>query len=99
MQQSIGQRLEQYTAQRPQEVLIVKVEVMGEFDEILIFKGYSGSLMRPTVPDPDVPILSAAAKIISIDRLRSPYNPQAPEYLQRDLTWETIQPLLNSPPT
>lgn len=95
MQNSTGKRLEQYTALRPQEVLLVTVEIADEQDEIAIFRGFSSSLMRPTAFDPDVPVLPDEAKIISIDRVASPYNPEAPHYLQQGLTWETIQPLLS----
>lgn len=91
---AIAQRLEQYTIKRPQEVLIINVEVDGEADEIAIFKGFSSSLMRPTAFDPDVPVLPDTAKIISIDRVASPYNPDQIRYIQQGLTWETIQPLL-----
>lgn len=94
MNNSIGQRLERYTAKRTKEVLIVAAEIAGEPDQIAIFKGYSSSLIRPTASDPDVPVLPDSANIISIDRVVSPYNPQAPRYLQQGLTWETIQPLL-----
>lgn len=95
MNDSIARRLEQYTVKRPHEVLIVKVEIDGELDEIAIFKGFSSSLMRPTAFDPEVPVLSEAAKIISIDRVSSPYNPDTPRYLQRGLSWETMQSLLS----
>ncbi len=95
MTYSIPQRLERYTAKRPHEVLIVTVEISGEADQIAIFKGFSSSLMRPTAFDPDVPVLPDDAKIISIDRVASPYNPAAPRYIQQGLTWETIQPLLS----
>ena len=94
MTDSIARRLEQYTTQRPEEVLLVRVEIDGEADEIAIFKGYSSSLMRSTAFDPDIPVLPDGAKIISIDRARSPLNPTAPDYIQQGLTWETIQPLL-----
>ncbi len=94
MSESIGRRLEQYTIKRPQEVLIVTAEIDGEEDQIAIFKGFSSSLMRPTSFDPDVPVLPAEAKIVRIDRVASPYNPNAPRYLQQGLTWETLQPLL-----
>jgi hypothetical protein len=90
----IGRRLEQYTIKRPQEVLIVTAEIAGEEDQIAIFKGFSSSLMRPTAFDPDVPLLPEEAKIVSIDRVASPYNPDAPHYLQQGLTWETMQQLL-----
>jgi hypothetical protein len=94
VEKSIGQRLEQYTIKRPQEVLLVEVEIAGEPDQIVIFKGFSSSLMRPTAFDPDVPILSEEAKIISIDRLASPYNPAKPRYIQQGLTLEEMEVLL-----
>lgn len=95
MNHAVGKRLEQYTAKRSHEVLIVTVEIEGEQDQIAIFKGFSSSLMRPTAFDPEVPVLPDEAKILSIDRVASPYNPQSPLYIQRGLTWETIQPLLS----
>ena len=51
--------------------------------------------MRPTSFDPDIPVLPPEAKIIRIDRVASPYNPDAPRYLQQGLTWEAMQPLLS----
>jgi hypothetical protein len=91
---SIGHRLEQYTIKRPQEVLIVHAEIEGEPDEITIFKGFSSSLVRPTAFDPEVPMLPETAQIIAIDRLKSPYTPQSPIYLEQGLTWEQMQVLL-----
>ncbi|BAY08437.1 DUF7734 family protein [Calothrix sp. NIES-2098] len=92
---SIGKRLEQYTAKRPQEVLLVNVEIDREEDTIAIFKGFSSSLMRPTAFDPDVPVLPDGAKILSIDRVATPYNPEAPRYIQQGLLWEEMQALLS----
>jgi hypothetical protein len=94
MSNSIGKRLEQYTVKRPQEVLLVTVEIDGEQDQIAIFKGFSSSLMRQTAFDPDVPVLPDTAKIISIDRLASPYTPEAPRYIEQALAWETMETLL-----
>ncbi len=90
----IVHRLEKYTTKRPQEVLIVKIELDGETDEIAIFKGFSSSLMRPTAFDPDIPVLPDSAKILEIDRLSSPYNPTKPDYIQQGLTWEMMEKLL-----
>ncbi|MCL1469466.1 hypothetical protein [Argonema antarcticum] len=95
MTDSLARRLEQYTSRRPQEVLIVTAEIAGEEDRVAIFKGYSSSLMRPTAFDPDVTVLPDEAKIIAIDRVASPYNPESPRYIEEGLTWETIQPLLS----
>jgi hypothetical protein len=91
----IGWRLEQYTLKRPQEVLLVKVEIGEETDEIAIFRGFSSSLVRSTPFDPDVPMLPEDVKVIAIDRLQGPYNPQSPRYLQRNLTLKDIQILLS----
>lgn len=94
MTKLIAQRLEQYTIKHPEEVLIVTAKIAGEEDQIAIFKGFSSSLMRSTAFDPDVPVLPAEAEIISIDRMASPYNPDAPRYLQQGLTWEMMEKLL-----
>jgi hypothetical protein len=94
VQSSISYRLEQYTLKRPQEVLIVAVEIEGEPDEIAIFKGFSSSLMSPTAFDPDIPVLPEAARVIAIDRLHGPFNPNSPRYIQQGLTWEEMQTLL-----
>ena len=95
MNSSISKRLEQYTAKRPQEVLILSVEIADEEDQIAIFKGFSSSLTRPTASDPDVPVLPDKAKIIKIDRVASPYNPETPRYIQQGLSWDNMQVLLS----
>lgn len=69
-------------------------DVAGVPDQVAVFKGFSSSLVHPTAFDPDVPVLPANATIVTIDRLHSPYLPDAPRYIQQGLTWETIQPLL-----
>ncbi len=94
MVQTPGARLEQYTLKHPQEVLLVTAEIAGEMDQVIIYKGYSSSLMRPTAADLEVPVLPATAQILSLDRLQGPYNPNQPRYLQQGLTWEDFQPLL-----
>jgi hypothetical protein len=95
MSDSIGKRLEQYTINKKQEVLLVTIEINGEEDQIAIFKGFSSSLMRPTAFDPDVPVLPDDAVILSIDRVVSPYNPDAVRYLQQGLSWESMRSLLS----
>ncbi len=68
---------------------------VGEMeDEVLVFKGFSSSLVNPTAFDPDVPVLPEGARIVAIARLRGPYNPQAPEYLEQGVTWETFEQVL-----
>lgn len=87
-------RLEQYTLKRPGEALLVTAQVDDELDEVLVFKGFSSSLVRPTAFDPDIPVLSETADILKIDRVHSPYVPNNPRYIQQDLTWDTMQQLL-----
>ena len=89
-------RLEQYTLKRPAEVLLVNAEVNGEPDQIMVFKGFSSSLMHSTEFDPDIPVLPEDATIISIDRVQSPYSPSDPKVIQADLTWELFVPLLEA---
>lgn len=91
---SASKRLEAYTLKKPQEVLIVEADIAGKSDRLIIFKGFSSSLMHPTAFDPDVPLLPKEAKIISIDRLRSPYNDNSPHYLQQGINWESMELLL-----
>ncbi len=95
MNNSVGKRLEQYTVKKSQEVLIITVEIDDEPDKIAVFKGFSSSLMRPTAYNPDIPVLPDTATIITIDRIASPYNPDSPRYLQKDISWEDMQVLLS----
>lgn len=89
------QRLENYTEKNPQEVLLVTLDIEGEEDQITIYKGFSSSLMRPTAHDPEVPMIPEVATIVSIDRIASPYEPNNPRYIQRGLTWESMESLLS----
>jgi hypothetical protein len=84
---SQGQQLETYSSQNPQEVLLVKLKIGDELDEVMIFKGFSSSLMRSTAFDPDVPVISDRAEILTIDRLSAPYNPNQPNYIQQAIAW------------
>ncbi|MEM1168163.1 MAG: hypothetical protein AAGJ08_03495 [Cyanobacteria bacterium P01_H01_bin.35] len=94
MNPNTAHRLEQYTIKRPNQVLIVKVLIDEQPDEIAIFKGFSSSLMQPTAFNPDIPVLPETAIIISVDIVASPYNPETPIYIQQGLTWEQMQSLL-----
>lgn len=85
-----GFRMEQYTLKHPKEVLIVTANIDGEPDQVAIFRGFSSSLMRPTAFDPDVPVLPASCEVIAIDRLKGPYNPAQPQYIEQGITWETM---------
>ena len=89
-----GFRLEQYTLRQPQLVLRVAAVIDGQEDEVLIFRGFSSSLMHPTAADPEVPVLPEAAEIQAIDVMVGPYNPAAPQYLHRGLSWGELLPML-----
>lgn len=91
---TLAQRLEQYTLNNPQEVLIVHVTYDNTEDQIAIFKGFSSSLMRPTAFDPDIPVLTPDAQILSIDRVASPYIPDNPQYIAQGLTLADLENLL-----
>lgn len=94
MVKPISWRLEQYTTKHP-EVLMVDVKTSSqEEDVVLIYNGFSSSLVRPTNFDPDIPVIENDAKIISIDRLVSPYNPDRPQYIQQGLTLAEMEQLL-----
>jgi hypothetical protein len=94
MENSIGKQLEQYTIKHPQEVLLVTIEIGEEQDQIAIFKGFSSSLVRSTAFDPDIPVIPNDAKVLKIDRVASPYNPEAPRYLQQDISWDNMQKIM-----
>ncbi|MER3433597.1 MAG: hypothetical protein C4288_09215 [Leptolyngbya sp. ERB_1_1] len=96
MSKSIGHRLEQYTIKCPNEVLLLSIDIDGQPDQVAIFKGFSSSLMNPTSFDPDVPVLPDGAIVQSVDRLESPYNPNAPRYVEKGLSWEAFQRLLDA---
>lgn len=95
MVKSVNWRLEKYTAEHQEEVLIVNLETSsGDEDLVLIYNGFSGSLIKPTTYDPDIPVIEENAKIISIDRLSSPYNPSQPQYIEQGLTLPEMERLL-----
>jgi hypothetical protein len=91
---SLEKRLERYTLKHPEEVLLVQVQWADEIDEITVFKGFSSSLMRQTAFDPDEPVIPAGARVLSVDRFRSPYNPAQPQVLAQGLSWDQFLALL-----
>ncbi|MEB3224231.1 MAG: hypothetical protein VKJ86_00325 [Synechococcus sp.] len=88
---SFAKQLEAYTLKHPQEVLLVNLGQTEIEDQIIIFKGFSSSLMRPTDFNPDNPILSDTDPILSIDRLQGPYNPANPVFLEQNIPLEHMQ--------
>lgn len=93
---AIAQSLESYSRHHPEEVLLVTtINNAGEEDQVMIFKGFSSSLMQPTDFNPDNSVFAADAKFVSLDRLQSPYNPANPIYIEQNLAWEAMQQLLD----
>lgn len=89
-------RLEQYSLRFPQEVLWVQVQYDQQEDELIIFKGFSSSLQRSTPANPDISLIPDYAHIVRIDRLKSPYTPEAPEYIEQNLSWSNFEAYLNN---
>lgn len=83
---AFGARLENYTLKFPQEVLLIQAQIEDQSDTIIIFKGFSSSLVRPTAYDPEVPTLPPGSRIEHIDRLRGPYVPESPQYIEKDIS-------------
>ncbi|MEM7593861.1 MAG: hypothetical protein AAF383_20515 [Cyanobacteria bacterium P01_A01_bin.83] len=95
MSEAIGLRLEKYTLKRKQEVLMVNLEtVAGEPDIVMIYGGFSSSLMRPTSFDPEIPVIADDSKITSIDRLVSPYDPNNPQYIESGMSLAAMKTVL-----
>lgn len=95
MSSSIGLRLEKYTLQQKREVLIVNLETAtGDPDLVMIYGGFSSSLMRSTNFDPDVSVIANDSIITSIDRLASPYNPDKPNYIASGITLAAMEKIL-----
>ena len=95
--ESIIHRLERYSLAHPQEVLVIHACVDGELDEVVIFKGFSSSLMQSTAFDLDVPILPDHAEIRSIDRLKGPLNPSQPQPIETGINWPDFEQRLGDP--
>ncbi|CAM6082834.1 unnamed protein product [Calypogeia fissa] len=88
-------RLEAYTDRFRREVLCVNALLEDEEeDQVIVFKGFSSSLIRPTPDDPSEPVLPPTAVIQSIDRMRAPYNPSDPQFVEQGLSWQEFHRLL-----
>ncbi|MEM7761273.1 MAG: hypothetical protein AAF298_24560 [Cyanobacteria bacterium P01_A01_bin.40] len=96
MSEAIGLRLEKYTLKRKQEVLMVHLKIAtGESDTVMIYGGFSSSLMKSTSFDPDIPVITADSQITSIDRLASPYDPQNPQYIESGISLAAMEIMLD----
>ncbi len=93
----LGPDLERYTRQHPREVLLVElIDELGEVDQVMVYRGFSSSLVRSTPDDPDLPVVPAQARVRVAHRLLSPYDPHHPNYIQANLTPTQLEQLLSS---
>ena len=92
----MGGRLEQYTLQKPQEVLIVDLTIGSTPDQVLIFRGFSSSLMHSTAADPDVPVIPEHTEIHTITRYQAPYRPDKPKILEPPVSAVEFEKKLSS---
>jgi hypothetical protein len=86
-------RLELYTLKRPEEVLRILIAENSYFNEIIIFKGFSSYLTQETPSNPDVLLIPENAIVVEIDRIKSPYSPNNPNYIQKGLSWALMEEL------
>ena len=91
---AIAQQLEAYSRNHPEEVLLITTIAAGVEDQVMIFKGFSSSLMHPTDFNPDNSVFAADAEFVNLDRLESPYLPDKPTYLAKNVSWDAMQTLL-----
>ncbi|KAK7310132.1 hypothetical protein RJT34_07429 [Clitoria ternatea] len=84
-------KLEFYSQLAKGEALLVHALVDQEQADVLIFKGFSSCLSYSTSPDPTRSVLPARAVIMSIDRIKGPFDPANIEYLQKGVTWEEFK--------
>lgn len=91
-------QLQDYTIKQKDEALIVTIVVQeGEKQleqQLIVFRGFTSSLSQSTPFDPEHPVIPPGAEIKSIDRVKAPYNPQVPQYIDRGLTWAQFQLLM-----
>ena len=89
--------MEEYTIKRKSEVLIVDLTTPAEeSDTVMIFNGFSSSLVHPTAYDPNIPVIAPDSQIKAIARVKSPYNPSNPEYIETGLTPAEMEQILDS---
>lgn len=91
---AIAKQLESYSQSHPKEVLLINTKSGETEDQVMIFKGFSSSLMQPTDFNPDNSVFAEDALFVSCDRLNSPYVPNNPSYIAQNLSWEDLQSLL-----
>lgn len=87
-------QLEDYTIKHKNEALILTIVVDQTEQQLVVFRGFTSSLTNPTPANPEEPVIPAGATIKTIDRVKAPYNPGSPDYIERGLSWADFQSLL-----
>ncbi len=88
------QALERYSQRIPSEALRVQVQVAGDDDCVLIYKGFSSSLMRSTPASADEAVIPSTATLIELERLQAPLDPVSPKVLATYRDPEAVRALL-----
>ncbi|MGQ9837267.1 MAG: DUF7734 family protein [Cyanobacteriota bacterium] len=83
--------LERYSQEHPKEVLRVQLEVAGEVDLVLIYRGISSSLMRSTPANADEAVVPATAQFRQLERLTAPYHPSQSQVLAAYSQWSELK--------
>lgn len=83
--------LERYSQEHPQEVLRVQLEGEEGSDLVLIYRGFSSSLMRSTPHNPDEAVISPTARFVQLERLTAPYHPNQSKTLATYRQWSDLQ--------
>jgi hypothetical protein len=87
-------QLEDYTIKHKNEALILTIVVDETEQQLVVFRGFTSSLTNPTPANPEDPVIPAGAELKTIDRVKAPFNPNNPNYIDRGLTWTDFQALL-----
>jgi hypothetical protein len=88
------QALERYTQRIPTEALRVQIQIGDIEDWVLIFRGFSSSLMRSTPANLEDPVIPSGAKLLRLERLRAPLDPVNPVVLAEYQSPDEVRGLL-----
>ncbi|MEN9222492.1 MAG: hypothetical protein Q6M04_08650 [Thermostichus sp. BF3_bins_97] len=83
--------LERYSQAHPEEVLQVQLEGEEGSDLVLIYRGFSSSLMRATPSNPDEAVIAPTARFVRLERLTAPYHPSQSKTLATYGQWSELK--------
>jgi len=73
--------LERYSERNPREVLRIQLEQEDGSDTVIIYRGFSSSLVRGTPADVSEPVIPHQARLITVERIQAPLDPVHPRIL------------------